>query len=175
MPDSNADAIAGLVGRVEGAACWLAGVAMRAAVAGGAAGLVLWWFTTGERVTSWWQGTAGSLVVLGLCLAPALWLLNVRRGLVELVELPETLRGVATRRAGSLRGVGRPPAPPGGLRGAVRAVRSFLGDYGDVAGSWGTVAQMMAPTFWLLTLVAIAAVPVVAVLAAVAAILGSSA
>ena len=32
----------------------------------------------GERVGDWWQGTAGSIVVLVVCVAPAVWLVNVR-------------------------------------------------------------------------------------------------
>ena len=174
MPDPRVQAVAQLVGRVEGAACWLARVATRTAVAGLAAGLALWWFTAGDRVTDWWQGSAASLLVLALCVAPAAWLLNVRIALVDLVELPDTLSGVATRRAGGLRRREPAEAPETGLLGAVRAVRGVVRDYGDVVGSWGTVAQLLAPAFWLLTLAAFASVPVVALLAAVAALVSSS-
>lgn len=170
MPDPRLEALSRLVARVEGAACWLARLAGRGALVGGGAGLVLWWFLTGERITEWWQGTASSLLVLTVCLAPALWLLNVRFALVGLVELPDTLGGVATRRAGRWRAPGRVERPDGGVLGAVRSVRAVVRDYGDVTGSWGTVAQLMVPSFWLLTLAALAAVPVVAVLAAVAAL-----
>ena len=173
MPDPRVEALTSLVARVEGAACWLAGLATRAAMVGALAGVVLWWFIAGERVTEWWQGTGGSLLVLGLCLAPALWLVNVRTVLVELVELPETLTGVATRRA---RVFGkRPPSskPQGGLLATVRSVRGVARDYGDVVGSWGTVAQLLAPAFWFLTLAALATVGLLCVLAAVAALLGS--
>ena len=173
MSDPRVEALAQLVARVEGAACWLARVAIRAALAGGTAGLVLWWFAAGERIADWWQGTASSLLVLALCLAPAAWLLNVRGGMVELVELPDTLGGVARRRAAGLRTRARAEAPQGGLLGAVRSVRGVLRDYGDVVGSWGTVAQLVSPSFWLLTLAAFAAVPVLAVVAAVAALVGS--
>jgi hypothetical protein len=41
-------------------------------------------------------------------------------------------------------------------------------EYGDVAGSWGTVAQLVVPTFWFLTLAALAAVPVLVVAAVIA-------
>ena len=174
MPDPRAEVLAGLVSRVEGAACWLARLATRAALAGAAAGVVLWWFAVGERATDWWQGTATAALVLVLCLAPALWLLNTRNGLVELVELPDTLRGVAARRAGSRAAGARPPRPAGGLLGAVRSVRGVLRDYGDVAGSWGTVAQLLAPSFWVLTFAAFVAVPVVVVLAGVAALVNAA-
>jgi len=50
----------------------------------------------------------------------------------------------------------------------VRAVRGVMRDYGDVAGSWGTLVQLVAPSFWVLTVAAFAAVPVLAVIAAVA-------
>ena len=174
MPDPRTEAFAGLVSRVGGAACWLARLAARAALAGAAAGVVLWWFTVGERATDWWQGTAAAALVLILCLAPGLWLLNFRNGLVGLVELPDTLRGVAARRGGSIRAGARPPRPEGGLLGAIRSVRGFLRDYGDVAGSWGTVAQLLAPSFWVLTLAAFVAVPVVVVLAAVAGLVNAA-
>ncbi len=165
MPDPRVEAVTALVARVEGVACWLAGVAAKAALGGAVAGLVLWWFAAGERVTDWWQGTLASVLVLVLCLVPALWLFNVRTALIDLVELPERLRGVATRRAR----LGRvPPSskPAGGVLGAARSLRGVLRDYGDVVGSWGTVAQLVAPSFWLLTVAALAAVPVVALLAA---------
>src|SRR5215217_1067056 len=98
MADARLEALAGVVHRVEGAARWLARLATRAAVVGGIGGVVLWWWTMGDRVDEWWRGTAGSLIVLVLCLAPAGWLLNVRLALHDLVELPDTLRGVAGRR-----------------------------------------------------------------------------
>lgn len=170
MPDARLESLTRLVARVEGAACWLARMAGRAALVGGGAGLVLWWFVAGDRLTDWWQGTASSLLVLAVCSAPALWLLNVRFALIGLVELPDTLGGVATRRASGWRARGPVERPDGGLLGAVRSVRAVVRDYGDVAGSWGTVAQLVVPSFWLLTLAALAAVPVVAVLAAVAAL-----
>ncbi len=166
MPDPRVDAVAQLVAHVEGAACRLARVATKATLAGGTTAIVLWWFAAGDRLTDWWQGTLASAVVLVLCVAPAIWLLHVRSALVELVELPETLSGVATRRAGRLRAGGRAEAPDGGLLGAVRSVRDVVRDYGDVVGSWGMVAQLLAPSFWLLTLAALAAVPVVVLLAA---------
>ncbi len=174
MPDPRLQAIAGLVSRIDGAARWLAWTATRVAGLGAVAGAVLWWFVAGERISEWWRGTAGSVLVLALCLAPALWLLNVRQSLLGLVDLPETLSGVAARRAGRPEAAGRPARPAGGVLGTVRTLRSTLGDYGDVAGAWGTVAQVLVPSFWLLTAVAFAAVPVVAVLAAIAALLGAA-
>ena len=168
MPDPRLEALAGVVARVEGAACWLARLATRTAAVGGAAGVLVWWVVTGDRVVDWWQGTAGSLLVLALCLAPAAWLVNVRSALVNLVELPDKLGGVAARRAAQLRD-GTPLYPPeGGPLQAVRAVRGVARDYGDVVGSWGTVAQLLVPSFWLLTAAAFLAVPVVVVAAVVA-------
>ncbi len=167
------EALAGVVARVQGAACWLARLATRAAVAGGATGLVLWWSASGERITDWWQGTTSSLLVLALCVAPAAWLLNVRSAMLELAELPDTLTGVARRRGRRLRAGGRAERPEGGLVGSVRTVRGVVRDYGDVMGSWGTVAQLLVPWFWFLTLAALAALPLVAVLAAVAVVAGS--
>ncbi len=165
------EAVARVVARVEGKACWLARLATRAAVVGGTAGLVLWWVAAGDRVTEWLRGTAGSLLVLVLVLAPAAWLVNVRFALLELVELPDKLAGVATRRASSFRpgGPARPvERPAGGPVAAVRSVWGVLRDYGDVVGAWGAVAQLVAPTFWLLTAAALVAVPVVVALAATA-------
>ena len=125
---------------------------------------MLWSVVAGGRVTEWWEGTAASLLVLALVLAPAAWLVNVRFGLLELVELPDKLAGVATRRVGRL----RPERPEEGTVGAVRSVWAVLSDFGDVLGAWGAVAQLVAPMFWLLTAVAFVAVPVVVVLAAAA-------
>jgi hypothetical protein len=168
MPDPRLEALAGVVVRVEGAACWLARQATRAAVAGAVAALVLWWVIAGDRIDEWWQGTAGSVVVGLLLLAPAAWLFNVRNALIDLVALPETLGGVTSRRAAHLRRRGPVRRPDGGLLGAVRAVRGVVRDYGDVTGSWATVAQLVVPSFWLLTVAAFAAVPVLAVVAGVA-------
>ena len=162
MPDPRLEALAGVVSRVEGAACWLARLVTKAAIVGAVAGSVLWWVVAGERIHEWWRGTAGSLVVLVLALAPAAWLVNARSALTDLVDLPERLAGVATRRRGPV------PRPEGGVLGAVRTVRGIARDYGDVTGSWGTVAQLVVPSFWMLTLVALAAVPVLVVVAAVA-------
>lgn len=171
MPDPRLQAVAGLVSRVDGAARWLAWTATRVAAVGAVAGAVLWWFVAGDDVSEWWRGTAGSLLVLALCLLPALWLLNVRMSLLGLVELPETLGGVAARRAGRPRDADRPAKPDGGVLATVRSLRSILQDYGDVAGSWGTVVQVLVPSFWMLTAVAFVAVPVLAVTAMVAALL----
>lgn len=171
MPDPRLQAVAGLVSRIDGAARWLAWAATRAAGLGAVAGAALWWSVAGEGVSDWWQGTAGSLLVLVLCLAPALWLLNVRQSLLGLVELPATLSGVAKRRVLRPQPSGPPVKPDGGVLGTIRALRSVLGDSGDVAGAWGTVAQVLVPSFWLLTAVAFAAVPLLAVLAVVAALL----
>lgn len=166
--DPRLEAFGRLVGRIEGAARRLAGAATTAAAVGGVAGLALWWLVSADRVTDVWQGTAVSLVVLALCLAPSAWLLNVRFAIHGLLELPGTLGEVASRRTASLRAA--PPAeePPAGLWGSARTVRGVVRDYGDVVGSWGTVAQLLAPTFWLLTVAALVAVPVLVVLAAVA-------
>lgn len=149
--------------------CWLARLATRAAVVGAAAGAALWWFVAGDRVGEWWRGTAGSLLVLVLCLAPSLWLTNVRFALLDLVELPEKLSGVADRR---LRSRPAPQRPETGTLGTIRSVRDILQDYGDVAGSWGTVAQLVVPGFWVLTVVALAAVPVLVLAALVAGLVG---
>lgn len=162
-----------MVVRVEGAACWLAGLATRAAAVGGGAGFLLWWFAVGDRLDDWWAGTAVSLLGLGLCLGAAAWLLNVRFALLGLVELPAKLGGVTARRAAQLRGRPAPDRPKGGVLGAVRSVRGVLRDYGDVVGSWGVVAQLVVPSFWLLTAAALFAVPLLVVLAAVAALIGS--
>lgn len=137
-------------------------------MAGGAAGALLWWVTVDDRGGDWWQGAAASLVVLAVCLAPAVWLVNVRSALVDLVELPEKLGGVTTRRAAQLRADPPVERPDGGLLVTVRSVRGVVRDYGDVVGSWGTVAQLLVPSFWLLTVAAFAAVPIVVLIAAVA-------
>ena len=140
-------------------------MATRAAVVGALAGGLLWWVVAGDRVDEWWRGTVGSVLVLVVCLAAPLWLLNVRFALLGLVELPEKLGGVADRRLRA-----RPAAerPDGGALGTIRTIRDIVQDYGDVAGSWGTVAQLLVPAFWFLTVAALAAVPVLVVAAAIA-------
>ena len=169
MVDPRLDVVARLVGRVEGKACRLATLATRVAAGGASAGLVLWWVIAGDQVTDWWRGTAGALLVLALLLAPVAWLVNVRFALLELVELPEKLAGVATRRTARLRD--RLPVEPSdeGPFAAMRSLWGVLRDYGDVVGAWGTVAQLVAPPFWVLTAVAFVAA---AAMAAVAVLVG---
>ena len=173
MVDPRLEPVARVVARVEGKARWLARLATRAAVVGGVGALVVWSVVSAGRLTEWWQGTVASLLVLALLAAPTAWLVNVRFALLELLELPEKLAGVTTRRAGQLLRTGARPAdspverPDGGPLGAARSVWGVLRDYGDVAGTWGAVAQLVAPWFWLLTGAAFLAVPVVVVLAAV--------
>jgi len=167
MEDARLGALAGVVARAEGGACWLARLCMRAAAVGGAAGAVLWWLTAGDRVDEWWRGTATSLLVLGLCLLAAAWLLNVRFALLELVETPAKVSGIAARRAGQLGQGRRPERPDGGALQAGRSVYGIVRDYGDVVGSWGTVAQLLVPWFWIATIVAFAAVPLLVVAAVI--------
>ena len=170
MPDPRLQTLAGVVTRVEGAACWLARQATRGAAAGAVAGLVLWGVVAGDRIDEWWRGTLASLLVAVVTMAPAAWLFNVRSALIDLVALPDTLGGVTMRRAAHLRRRGPIRRPEGGLLAAVRSVRRIVRDYGDVAGSWGTVAQLAVPSFWLLTVAAFAAVGVLALVAALAAL-----
>ena len=96
--------------------------------------------------------------------------MNVRFALLELLELPEKLGGVATRRTATLRGDAASPVErlDGGPLGAARSVWGVLRDSADVIGAWGAVAQLVAPPFWLLTAVAFVAVPVVVFVAIVA-------
>ncbi len=171
MTDPRLEAVGRLVAVVDGPARRLARVATRAAAVGGVAGLLLWWVAAGDRIADRWDGTVASLLVLMLCAAPAAWLLNVRFALHGLLELPETLGGVAARRSAPFRDVPRPP--PRGLWPTVQAVRGIVRDYRDVVGSWATVAQLLAPSFWLLTAVALAMVPVVVVAAAIAGLVAS--
>jgi len=51
--------------------------------------------------------------------------------------------------------------------------RCILRDYGDLVGSWGAVAQLLVPSFWLLRVAALVAVPVVVIAAAVAGLVDS--
>ena len=161
-----------VVGRVEGAALGVIRLATVGAGLGGVAGLVLWWSAAGNRIDDGGEATVVSLLVLALCAAPAGWLLNVRFSLLALLELPEKLTGVTMRRGAQLLG-----APPNdvstggrstGRLAALRSLRGVLRDYGDVVGSWATVAQLLAPTFWVLTGLALLAVPVLVIGAAVA-------
>lgn len=165
MPDQRVEVLVDLVNKVDGAARWMARLATRAALVGGGAGALLWWLSTGARVADWWRGTAESLLVLVLCLAAPAWLANVRFALLELVGLPERLEGVAVRRADQWRSDATPRRPEGGLLGSVRSIRGIVGDYRDVVGSWAAVAQLLAPTFWLLTAVALVASPLLVLLA----------
>lgn len=183
MSDPRIEKLTRMVSRAKGATCWLARLATRAAIVGGIAGALLWWIEGSGRIDEWWQGTAVSLLILAICLAPAAWLLYVRVALLELVGLPEKLTGVATRRIGQL-GMGQvgaghpkigqlppdaePERPTGGVIGGVRSVRSGLSDYGDVVGGWGAVAQLLVPSFWVFSAAALAAVPILVILVAVA-------
>lgn len=168
MADPRLRAVAAVVARLRDAIRWLARMATVAAALGAAGGLLLWWASGSDQVTEWWQGTLGSLLTLAVCLAPAGWLVNVRFALLELAELPDKVSGVATRRFAELRPSTELERPPGGVVGTVRSVRGVVRDYGDVVGSWGTVAQLVVPWFWFLTLAALVAVPLLFLLAAVA-------
>ena len=167
-PDPRLQALAGVLATVSAKVCWLARLATRAAVVGAVAGALLWWVVAADRVDDWWQGTVASLLVVALCLAAPLWLLNVRFALLGLLELPEKLGGVAGRRGAQLRGRPAAERPAGGALGALRSIRDIVRDYADVAGSWGTVAQLVVPTFWILTVAALGAVPVLVVAAVIA-------
>lgn len=166
MSDPRQDGLTDVMARVEGAACRLGRLTTRAALVGGVAGALLWWVTVGDRVGDWWQGTGGSLLVFALCVAAPAWLANVRYAQDELVELPDKLGGVSRRRGAQLRGERPVERPAGCVLAGVRSIQDLLRDYGDVMGSWGAVAQLLAPTFWLLTAVAPMVVPVLVVLAA---------
>ena len=171
LSDPRLQTLTAAVAQVGARVCWLARLATRAAVVGAVAGALLWWVVAGDRIDEWWRGTAGSLLVLALCVAAPMWLLNVRFALLGLVELPEKLTGVANRR---LRGRPAPARPAQGALGTVRTIRDVVQDYGDVAGSWGTVAQLVVPTFWFLTLAALAAVPVLVVVAVIAGVVAGA-
>ena len=168
MQDARLEALAGVVARAEGGVCWLARLCTRAAAVGGAAGALLWWLTIGDRVDECWRGTAASLLVLGLCLLAGAWLLNVRFALLELLEIPAKVSGVATRRAGQLGKDRRPERPDGGALQTGRSLYGIVRDYGDVVGSGGTGAQLVVPWFWMATIVAFAAVPLLVIAAIVA-------
>ncbi len=168
--------VVGLVARVEGTAKGVARLATLAAIAGAVGGLVLWGTTTGHRVDDDQEGTVVALLVLVLCLAPAVWLVNVRFSLLALLELPGKLSGVTVKRGTQLLGAprldlpatGSVPVRKTGRLATIRSLRGVVRDYGDVVGSWATVAQLLAPTFWALTVLALLAVPVVIALAALA-------
>jgi len=108
--DSRLAALNRVMSRVEAAARGLARLATIAAVAGGTAGLVLWWSTVGHGIGRHGHSAAVAVVVLGLCLVPAGWLLNVRMAMLALLGLPATVSGVVARRGARLVG-GRWIAP----------------------------------------------------------------
>ncbi len=183
-PDPRLAKLSAAVLRVEGATRRLARLVTAAAVVGGASGLALWWTTDGRRIHDLGQSLAASLVVLVLCLGPAAWLLHVRFSLLALLALPGKLGGVTMRRGPQLMGrarreipaeheADRDPRLPRGRLAAARALRGLARDYGDVVGSWATVAQLVAPTFWALTALALLAVPILVAVAAVAGLLAA--
>jgi len=161
-----------LVARVDSTARWLARLVTVAAFAGGVAGLVLWWSASGRRTHHLGQDAAVSLVVLAVCLVPAVWLLNVRLSLLALLKLPQKLGEVTMRRSthlsGPPRGAGSVPERSAGRLAALGSLRSVVRDYGDVVGSWATVSQLVTPGFWALTAFALLAVPILVAAAAVA-------
>jgi len=195
VTDSRLAALNSVMARVEAATRGLARLATVAAVAGGTAGLVLWWSTVGHGIGRHGHSAIAAVVVLGLCLVPAGWLLNVRMAMLALLGLPATMSGVVARRGAQLVGGRRGPEPerppergpeperpaergPGitapivevrtGRLASVRTVRDAVRDYGDVTGSWARLGQLLTPTFWVLTGLAFLAVPVLVAVAAVA-------
>ncbi len=170
--DAGAARVTALVARVERTTRGLSRLVTVAAVAGGLGGAVLWWSTSGSHIHDLGRGAAVSLVVLGVCLVPAGWLLNVRLALLALLKLPAKVGEVAMRRGTQLMGTTRRGPSVAehrvGRLAAVGSLRSAVRDYGDVAGSWATVAQLVTPTFWALTALALLAVPILVVVGAVA-------
>ncbi len=166
MPDAR-EQLASAITRVGGPLCWLARFVTSAAVCGSALGVLLWWIMAAERIGDWWIGTLEALILLALLLAPAAWLLNVRLALKSLVELPAKLQDVADRRGPQLRHL-KGQRPRGGAIAAMRSIRGVAADYGEVVGSWGVVAQLVTPSFWLLTSAALLSVPVLAALCLIA-------
>ncbi|MGI8776977.1 MAG: hypothetical protein ACR2LJ_06225 [Acidimicrobiales bacterium] len=165
-----------VMARVEAATRGLARLATVAAIAGGSAGLVLWWSTVGHAVGRPGHSTVVAVLVLGLCLAPAGWLLNVRAAMLALLGLPAKVSGVVARRGAQLAATRRRPAGAAvpvveestGRLATVRTIRTAVRDYGDVTGSWARLGQVLTPTFWVLTGLALLAVPVLVAVAAVA-------
>ena len=58
----------------------------------------------------------------------------------------------------------------GGLRGAVRVIRTTAGEYGDVVGPWQAAIEVAAPPFWAWTATAAMAAAVEVLLVPVAAL-----
>ena len=140
--------------RLRAVLSFAARMATRASITSGIAATLIWWNIGSRRVGDWPGGTLRSLLVLALLLAPAAWLLNVRVALTSVRDLPGTLQDVARRRGPQLRdALSDPYASPSfpSVRSGGRAIR----DYGDVAGSWATVAQIVTPQFWLFTVAAL--------------------
>jgi len=176
--DARLARLTALVARVEGTTRAVARLATVAALAGAVGGLVLWCSTSGRHLREPGQNAAVSVVVLALCLVPSGWLLNVRFSLLAVLRLPATLGEVTVRRSsGLLRrnppGSSAVPARPTGTLASVRTLRVLVRDYGDVAGSWATVAQLVTPTFWAVTALALLAVPILVAVAAVAGLLAA--
>jgi len=60
-----------------------------------------------------------------------------------------------------------------GWLAAARSLHAAFRDYGDVAGSWARLAQLLTPTFWFLTGLALLAVPLLVIAAAIAGLVGA--
>jgi len=176
MSDPRLATLNTVMARVEAATRGLTRLVTVAAVAGASAGLVLWWSTVGHVMGRPGHSAVVAVFVLGLCLAPAAWLLNVRTAMLALLGLPAKVSGVVARRGAQLAGA-RQGAPGAavpiveartGRLAAVRTIRTAVRDYGDVTGSWARLGQLLTPTFWVLTGLALVAVPVLVAVAAIA-------
>lgn len=172
MSDPHVDRLAALVVQVRSLALWFAGLCTSVGLVAGGLGLLLWGILAADRLGDGVGTTLGSLVVLLLLLAPALWLLNVRVTLRSLVELPAKLGHVVTTRVIGP-GESRERRPEGGAMAAARSIRGATQDYGELIASRALVAQIATPSFWMLTGLAFLSVPILVVVTLVAALVNA--
>ena len=108
---------------------------------------------------AWGEGVAvgAALVMAAVLLAPWWWLRHARSTFRDVIALPDRLR--AMNEGISPFTVSKNELSPsslraGGIRNAVRTVRTTISEVSDFVSPASTVMEVVAPPFWLWTAVA---------------------
>jgi hypothetical protein len=135
--------------RIAPATRALARLCRMAATVGGIATLALLGASGPRLVPLWPWGTVTAVLLLVVLAAPAAWLLHAGATLDDLSRLPATVTTrpevtIATRAE-------RARLRHGGWRQVVRAIRTTVGEYGDLVGPWRAAVEVSTPWFWTWT------------------------
>lgn len=150
----------------EGAIVAATRVVGPARVLAGAANVLMWVaLVAGAAISAallaaaWGEGVAiaAALVIAAVLLAPSWWLRHARSTFRDVIALPDRLRTINDGTSPFT--VSKSDLAPsslrtGGIRRAVRTVRTTISEVSDFLSPASTVLEVVAPPFWLWTAVA---------------------